>query len=189
MSRGTTAPVSAASTLPSISALPSTRRSMSTGDRELPSPVAGGGSAAGAGVDVRAGGGSGGRSVDERWQKSCVGGSSAEIRKRAEQIRARGGRGAVVWRRYSVEVRRELQVGEGRGAVRRARRLAVICIWKLEFYVAGLGWAQTVNIGGTAVAVRPCDDVFLLRLTCLKPVQVLRLNYVQGVSLALSLYL
>lgn len=56
------------------------------------------------------GGGAGGRrNGDEQWAANWVGGSSAEIRKLAEQIRTRFGRGALVRKRYSSGARRELQ--------------------------------------------------------------------------------
>lgn len=43
------------------------------------------------------------RSDGEQWGTNWVGGSSAEIRKLAEQIRTRFGRGALVRNRYSTE--------------------------------------------------------------------------------------
>lgn len=52
---------------------------------------------------------SGRRGGDEQWGASWVGGSSAEIRKLAEQIRTRFGRGALVRKRFSTGARRELQ--------------------------------------------------------------------------------
>lgn len=55
------------------------------------------------------GGASGHRNGDEQWGANWVGGSSAEIRKLAEQIRTRFGRGALVRKRYSTGARRELQ--------------------------------------------------------------------------------
>lgn len=54
-------------------------------------------------------GASGRRNGDEHWGANWVGGSSAEIRKLAEQIRTRFGRGALVRKRYGMGARRELQ--------------------------------------------------------------------------------
>ncbi|CAM9113551.1 unnamed protein product, partial [Scytosiphon promiscuus] len=51
-------------------------------------------------------------SGEERWTMNWVGGSSAEIRKLAERIRTRFGRGAVVRKNYSTEARKEFQVSE-----------------------------------------------------------------------------
>lgn len=50
------------------------------------------------------------RSDGEQWGTNWVGGSSAEIRKLAEQIRTRFGRGALVGNRYSTEA---LQASNG----------------------------------------------------------------------------
>lgn len=58
------------------------------------------------------GGQSGHRNGDGHWAANWVGGSSAEIRKLAEQIRTRFGRGALVRNRYSTGARRELQASE-----------------------------------------------------------------------------
>ena len=71
----------------------------------LAAGVAGGDGTAGEG----GGGGGGRRNGDEQWAANWVGGSSAEIRKLAEQIRTRFGRGALVRKRYSSGARRELQ--------------------------------------------------------------------------------
>lgn len=71
------------------------------------------GAAGGEGVLVD-GDGDGRGSGEERWTMNWVGGSSAEIRKLAEQIRTRFGRGALVRKYYSTEARRELQVSRVR---------------------------------------------------------------------------
>lgn len=60
-------------------------------------------------------------SGEERWTMNWVGGSSAEIRKLAEQIRTRFGRGALVRKYYSTEARRELQVSRVRVFQERVR--------------------------------------------------------------------
>lgn len=76
--------------------------------------LASGPSADGEGASVKAGGdGRGGG--EEHWDTNWVGGSSAEIRKLAEQIRTRFGRGALVRKHYSTAAQRELQVGRGGG--------------------------------------------------------------------------
>lgn len=67
------------------------------------------GAASGESTSDDGGGSSGRRNGDEQWGANCVGGSSAEIRKLAEQIRTRFGRGALVRKRYSTGARRELQ--------------------------------------------------------------------------------
>lgn len=71
-------------------------------------------SADGEGASVNAGGdGRGGG--EEHWDTNWFGGSSAEIRKLAEQIRTRFGRGALVRKHYSTAAQRELQVSRGGG--------------------------------------------------------------------------
>lgn len=67
------------------------------------------GVAGGDGTSDDGGGASGRRNGEEQWAANWVGGSSAEIRKLAEQIRTRFGRGALVRKRFSTGTRRELQ--------------------------------------------------------------------------------
>lgn len=69
-----------------------------------------GSSGEGSGGGGRGGGGGG----EEQWGPHWVGGSSAEIRKLAEQIRTRFGRGAMVRKRYGTGARRELQARKNR---------------------------------------------------------------------------
>lgn len=61
-------------------------------------------------------GANGRRNGDEQWTANWVGGSSAEIRKLAEQIRTRFGRGALVRKRYSTGTRRELEASRMDGS-------------------------------------------------------------------------
>ncbi|CAM9815336.1 unnamed protein product [Hapterophycus canaliculatus] len=125
--------------------------------------------------DARAAGGEGvtdegdddGRGSDERWTINWVGGSSAEIRKLAEQIRTRFGRGQLVRKFYSAEARRELQVSEAemRGMLALEMELSVeeILVYRdvarksIEKSAAGHAPAGVVGrtfqwLAGTAVA-------------------------------------
>lgn len=63
-------------------------------------------------IEGRLGGsGVGGRGIDGRWENTWARGSSAEVRKLAEQISTRSGRR----KRYNPEILRNLQVREARG--------------------------------------------------------------------------
>lgn len=73
-----------------------------------------GGAGGGEGISNEADGDSSrSRGEGEQWGANWVGGSSADIRKLAEQIRTRFGRGALVRNRYGTEPRRELQASKG----------------------------------------------------------------------------
>lgn len=112
VSRGGAALGSLSRPSPTASTPPSMGRGLSASapvPETVPLPAAGGGSAAVGARDGRVGGG--GSIGDEhgedfRW----MGGSSTELRKLATQILTSNGRGAVVSRRYSVELTKELQV-------------------------------------------------------------------------------